>query len=86
MKKVECFKCEICEAIYPDEEFATTCENAHANVENLMIAETHNWLPEAQYPNTIILENSGRSGRAALYNLVKESSVEDIYEMFPDDE
>lgn len=80
---VKMYKCDLCERIYGKKEEADKCQMGHICLDNLKIIEvTH--LVESQfspygYPDIVILENIKKSGSAAKYKLIKESSVEDIY-------
>lgn len=86
MIKVECYKCEICHEIYSEEDTTLTCEKSHRADDELRIVESKHkvGLSENGFPEQIIVDIKNYSGVAAIYRIVREDSVEGIYEEWED--
>ena len=75
--------CIFCENIFDKQKDADFCEKGHVDLVNLEITKVSYCMESGDtlygYPDFIMLENNTKSGSAALYEIVREGSVEDIY-------
>jgi len=75
-KQVTMWECEVCGSI-GEEAAINDCEACHAELSNLQVNDLAYNEPEDEFPNAVLLENSEKSGRMALYRKVGEESVEE---------
>jgi hypothetical protein len=77
MKKVQCYKCELCEEVYEVEQEAISCEKTHVEFKKLSVIDAKYTKDQTNgFPDLLLIEIDGYSGVLAEYVVRKIDSVE----------